>query len=206
MSTKKSKKQDETKTDYLLMNGIIGFFVVMIDDISGTPYSGKIIAKERNYYIIEFFKPFIKEFELSGIIILKDIKELLDNNYNVLVDRYVESNMGHQGGKITTTEARIAMYKWLENLEYVLLELPRPDLTVFSYMPYQYAEELKKNREEEPDQHEADEEHLLNAENAYLELASLYKFNRVNCVSNGNIRTIDDIHEEVYSVVKKKIL
>ena len=79
MSTKKSKKQDETKTDYLLMNGIIGFFVIMFDDISGTPYPGKIIAKERNYYIIEFFKPFIKEFELSGIIILKDTKELLDN-------------------------------------------------------------------------------------------------------------------------------
>ncbi|NLC96657.1 MAG: thymidylate kinase [Erysipelotrichaceae bacterium] len=132
------------------------------------------------------------------------IRELLSNGYDVLLDRYVESNMGHQGGKLATTEERLAMYKWLESLEYGLLELPRPNLTVFLYMPYQYAVELKKNRNEAPDQHEASEEHLINAENAFLELASLYGFSKVNCVENGELRTKEDIHEEVYSLVKSR--
>ena len=132
------------------------------------------------------------------------IKELLDNGSNVLLDRYVESNMGHQGGKLHTSEERLAMYKWLESLEYDLLELPRPDITIFLYMPYQYALELKKNRQEEPDQHELSEEHLINAEQAYLELAELYEFNQINCVRDGNIRTIEDIHEEIYNLVKKR--
>ncbi|MDD4706071.1 MAG: hypothetical protein PHS24_02505 [Bacilli bacterium] len=132
------------------------------------------------------------------------IRELLNNNIDVLLDRYVESNMGHQGGKLNTPEERMAMYKWLENLEYGLLELPRPDLTIFLYMPYQYAMELKKNREEISDQHEASIEHLINAEKAYLELADLYGFYKVNCVENNSIRTKEDIHEEIYSLVKSK--
>ena len=131
------------------------------------------------------------------------IKELLENGYDVLLDRYVESNMGHQGGKLTTTEERLAMYQWLEKLEYGLYELPRPDLTIFLHMPYQYACQLKKNRPEAPDEHEASEEHLLNAEKAYLELAELYKFSKISCIENGIIRTKGDIHEEVYSLVKK---
>ena len=133
------------------------------------------------------------------------ILELLNNNTNVLLDRYVESNMAHQGGKLFTAEERLALYNWLERLEYGLYELPKPDFTIFLHLPYEYALELKKNREEAPDQHEASPEHLINAEKAYLELAELYGFNHINCVSNGSIRTEEDIHEEVYSLVKRKI-
>lgn len=132
------------------------------------------------------------------------IRELLNNNIDVLLDRYVESNMGHQGGKLHSPEERLAMYKWLESLEYGLLELPRPDLILFLYMPYQYAVELKNNRQEAPDQHEANQEHLINAEKAYLELADLYGFSKVNCVKNSKIRTKEDIHEEVYSLVMSR--
>ena len=133
------------------------------------------------------------------------IKELLDNGSNVLLDRYVESNMGHQGGKLHTPEERLAMYKWLEALEYDLLELPRPDLTIFLYMPYQYALELKKNRQEEPDQHELNEEHLINAEQTYLELVELYGFKQIDCVKNNKIKSIEEIHEEIYEYIKNKL-
>lgn len=132
------------------------------------------------------------------------IRKLLDNGFNVLLDRYVESNMAHQGGKLHTKEERLAMYKWLEDLEYGLLELPRPNLTIFLYMPYQYALELKKNRKEEPDQLELSEEHLINAENAFLELVELYGFSKINCIQKGKIRSKEDINEEIYSLVKTK--
>ncbi len=58
-------------------------------------------------------------------------------------------------------------------------------------MPYQYAVKLKKNRQEAPDQHEASQEHLINAENAFLELADLYGFSKVNCVENGRIKLVN---------------
>lgn len=130
------------------------------------------------------------------------ITKLLDEGFDVLLDRYVESNMAHQGGKIEDSKKRLEMYKWLEDLEYNLLDLPKPDLTIFLYMPYQYATRLKKERKEASDQHESNEEHLINAQNAFLELADLYNFKIVNCVKNNVIRSIENINEEIYSIVK----
>lgn len=136
---------------------------------------------------------------------LPKITEYLDNGVNVILDRYVGSNMGHQGGMIEDKEERLKMYKWLETLEYDLLELPRPDMTIFLYMPLEYSKKLKNNREEGADQLESDDKHLLNAERAYLELCDIYGYNKINCVKDNEVRTIEDIHEEVYSLIKKRI-
>ena len=131
------------------------------------------------------------------------IEEIL-NNSNVIIDRYVESNMAHQGGKIKDKNERLKMYEFLRSLEYDLLELPQPDITIFLYMPYQYAVELKKNRTE-LDQHELSEEHLRNAEDCYLELAELHNYIKIDCVKDGVIRTKEDINDEVYQKVKALI-
>ncbi len=130
------------------------------------------------------------------------ILDLLNQGIDVVLDRYVESNMGHQGGKIFDKEERLKLYKNLENLEYDFLELPRPDITIFLYMPYQKVVELKKGRPEEDDQHEASPLHLRNAEHAYLELAELHDYKKIDCVDKkGKLRDIEQIHEDIYQVV-----
>lgn len=141
------------------------------------------------------------------------IEACLDKDYDVILDRYVESNMAHQGGKISDPEKRLEMYKWLEQLEYGLYELPRPDTTIFLYMPHQYADLLKADREEAPDQHESNKEHILNAEKSFLELKSLYKWDMVDCVKEtaehttpikSDIYTPTEIHQKVYSLAKRR--
>lgn len=136
---------------------------------------------------------------------LVNIKEKLDNGYNVILDRYVYSNMGHQGGKILDKEERFKMYEWLETLEFKLLELEVPDIRLFLHMPYDAALELRKGRLEEADQHEASKEHLINAENSYLEIAKKYDFKTIECVNENGIRSIDEINDEIYNFVKKKV-
>ena len=133
------------------------------------------------------------------------INKALGDGKIVILDRYVESNMAFQGSKFSTKEERKKMFEWLETLEYQLLELPKPDKVLFLYMPYEYACELKKSREEKPDQNELDENLLRRAESTYLELADLYDYSKIDCVIDGQIRTIDDIHEQVYDKVKKII-
>ena len=130
---------------------------------------------------------------------------LLENGVNVILDRYVYSNMAHQGGKISDELERMNMYNWLDNLEFNLLELPKADIKVFLHMPYEQAVILKKSRLEKPDLHEFDVEHLKAAENAYIELANKYSFTTIECTSNYEIRTIEDIQEELYNSVKKEI-
>ena len=127
------------------------------------------------------------------------INEHLNNGEIVIVDRYVESNMAHQGGKLDKKEDRIAMYNKLDTLEFGIMELPRPDAVIFLYMPYEYACILKKSRAEAPDQHESNMEHLKKAEQAYLELTDIYNFVKVDCVKDDTIRTIDEIGEDVYN-------
>ena len=134
------------------------------------------------------------------------ILELLDNGYDVILDRYVESNMGHQGGKIFDKEERLKLYKDLEYLEYEFLELPRPDLIIFLYVPYKKVAELRAGREEPADQHEASPLHIRNAEHAYLELAKIHDYKRIDCVDKkGKMRNIEDIHEDVYDIVCKEL-
>jgi dTMP kinase len=134
------------------------------------------------------------------------ILELLDNGYDVILDRYVESNMGHQGGKIFDKEERLKLYKDLEALEYGFLELPRPDLIIFLYVPYKKVAELRAGRDEPADQHEASPLHIRNAEHAYLELAEIHDYKKIECVDKkGKMRDIEDIHEDVYKIVSKEL-
>lgn len=132
------------------------------------------------------------------------INDYLKKDYIVLLDRYVTSNMAHQAGKIKNKEERLKMFKWIEQLEYGLLELPEPDIKIFLHMPYEYSKMLQKNRGE-LDELETSEENLRNAENTYLEMVELYNFYQIECVKNNIIRTIEDISEEVYRVVNKEI-
>ena len=134
---------------------------------------------------------------------LPKIYEALDSYDVVILDRYVPSNMAHRGGQILDEEKRHKMYEMIENLEYEILEEPKPDMTVFLYMPYEWACELKKNRDEKPDEVETSEEYLRQGEKTFLELEKLYDYTRINCVEDNKLKTIDDISDEVYVKVTK---
>ena len=129
------------------------------------------------------------------------ILDAINQGINVILDRYVSSNMAHQAGKIEDDIEQNEMIAWLEKLEYDFLELPRPDMTIFLYMPYEATLVLKQGREEKPDQHELDPKHLMCAERAYKKLAKRYLYETIECTENGRIKTIDEIADEVYKRV-----
>lgn len=136
---------------------------------------------------------------------LPELNNRLLENDVVVLDRYAESNMAHQGGKISDEQARKQMYKALDWLDFEYMQMPRPDQVYLLYMPYEQALELKKHREESPDQHEADPDHLKNAERAYLELAEIYGFDVIRCVQDGIIRPIPEINNELYGKVRSLV-
>lgn len=136
---------------------------------------------------------------------LPKIKEYLEKGFYVVCDRYTSSNMAHQGGKIKDENERFNMYNWIDKLEHWLLGLPKPDMTIFLYVPYEYSLELKKNRIS-LDQLESCEEHLRDAEKAYIELAGYYNWERINCINENKIRSREDISEEVLELVQKKMI
>lgn len=131
---------------------------------------------------------------------IKDINQSLENGEIVVLDRYISSNMAHQGVKLQK-EKRQEFFDFVDKLEYDLLKLPKPDLQIFLYMPLFASKQLKANRKEKPDQHEQDENYLKKSENVYLELAKKYNFFQINCTEDKSIKTIKQINNELCKIV-----
>ena len=133
------------------------------------------------------------------------VLEAVNSGVNVILDRYVDSNMAHKAGKIEDDVEQNELISWLEKLEYGFMELPRPDTTIFLYMPYEATLVLKSGRVgEAPDGHENDPHHLMLAERAYKKLAKRFFYDTIECTENGRIKTIDEIASEVYKVIINK--
>jgi len=128
------------------------------------------------------------------------IDDYLEKGYYVVVDRYVSSNMAHQGAKIEDPDERFELYGWIDKLEYWLLELPKADETIFLHVPYKYSKELLKNREV-IDANEKDENYQTRSIKTYLELASLYNWKLIECIKDEKLRTIEDINKEILDII-----
>lgn len=125
---------------------------------------------------------------------------------NVITDRFVASNMAHQGARIADAKARHRFYKEIQHLEYDILGIPRPDLNIVLLMPSELAQAnvdkkaARSYTNKKRDILEADANHLELAKANYEELCRLYpdKFVAISCVDdNGAMRPIDDIQEEI---------
>ena len=125
----------------------------------------------------------------------------------VIADRYTTSNMVHQASKMEIEE-RDKYLDWLEDYEYNLFKIPRPDEVIFLNVPVDYSIKLMENRknkftgEDEKDIHESDKSYLRKTYNNSLYIADKYNWKRVECVENEQLRTIEDISNEIYEIVK----
>lgn len=140
-----------------------------------------------------------------------ELKEYYENGGLILADRYTTSSMIHQAGKIIDKEERDKFLKWLWDFEFNLYKLPVPTEVFFLNMPVEKSLELIANRENkfthntQKDIHERDKNHLIDAYNAACEVTKDYDWYEVKCVKDNKIRTIEDIHEEIYNEIKKHI-
>lgn len=135
----------------------------------------------------------------------KEIKQWLAEGHMVLIDRYVTANAGHQGGRIPDRHERLKFFKWLDNLEYNIFGIPRPDLILILHMPAVIAEKLlKRKKTTKEDIHEGDLEHLKNAETAFIEIAKLFPNTKlIKSTSKGRLLSPKQIHNEVWELVRR---
>ena len=124
----------------------------------------------------------------------------------MVADRYTTSNAVHQSAKLPEGE-REAFCRWLDEFEHDRLELPRPDLVIYLDMPTQFSVELLRSREQATnttaDIHEVDDSYLASCRTAALQAAQVLGWTVIPCVRDGQLRTIEDIHEEIWSQIEK---
>ncbi|MDD6199666.1 MAG: deoxynucleoside kinase [Firmicutes bacterium] len=124
----------------------------------------------------------------------------------VVSDRYTSSNAVHQASK-EPSERRDAFLKWLYEFEYDKLALPRPDLVIYLDVPTAFTEALMRHREQETgthaDIHEQDTAYLASCRESGRAAAEYYGWQVVQCVRDGRMRSVEDIHDEICRLVAR---
>lgn len=131
-------------------------------------------------------------------------RNFYENGGIVIADRYTTSNMVHQMTKYNEPDKRKEFLRWLEEIEYVKLELPRPDMVILLDIPLAISENLVRERAKKGgsmDIHEQNLAYLRKCHAGYEELTELYGWNRIFCTENGVLRSMEDINEDIMKVV-----
>lgn len=127
-----------------------------------------------------------------------------------LKDRYVSSNLGHNGGKFETDEERAEYFEFERHFEHEVLGIPKPDKNVIFMVPAWISQENidKKEKRDYTDKkrdiHEADITHLERTLESYKALAAMYpeEYVLLDAMENTrHMRSITDIQDEFRSIV-----
>ncbi len=143
------------------------------------------------------------------------IEGFLKKGYIVIANRYVSANQIHQGGKIASAKKRADFIKWLDEMEYDVFKIPRPDITLYLSLPIPIVLKLigerdgKMKREylkKKKDVHENDVNFLINSRKSAMWLVNkIPNFYKIDCSMKGDILSRESIHDKVYKEVKKII-
>ncbi|MBO5323154.1 MAG: deoxynucleoside kinase [Oscillospiraceae bacterium] len=135
----------------------------------------------------------------------KDWGEWFEQGGIIVSDRYTTSNAVHQTSK-EPKEKQGEFLRWLYEFEYDKLGLPRPDLTIYLDVPTAFTEKLMRHREAstntKADIHEQDMDYLATCRETGRAAAKFYNWTIIDCVKDGQMRSIEDIHEEIYAQVR----
>lgn len=137
------------------------------------------------------------------------IREALKAGKIVLANRFTGSNMAHQGTKFSHADERRGYFIWLDNLEFEMLHIPRPDLNIVLRVPADIAQTLVDKKEKRSytdkkrDIHEADLSHLERAVTVYDDLCQLFPkdFMRIDCVRNEQLLAIETVSNLIWEKV-----
>jgi dTMP kinase len=140
------------------------------------------------------------------------IEAALASGKTLLADRYVASNLAHQGARVPA-EKRGEFIAWLKTLEYEVNELPAEDFVIYLRLPVAEAHRLigrkaaREYTELSRDLQEADIAHLEAAAQLYDDLAAQPNWLTVECLdaSSGSLRAPDAIHREILAAIEVRI-
>lgn len=139
----------------------------------------------------------------------KDWGKAYDDGAVILCDRYATSNAVYQMTKVPQCE-REEYLRWLEELEYDRLGIPRPDLVIYLDVPTDISQSLMSCRydgdESKKDLHERNLAYLAQCGESARYSAMKLNWNVISCVRDGKMRSIDDISAEIAKLTDKLIL
>lgn len=139
------------------------------------------------------------------------IKQWLAAGFVVIADRYVSANQIHQGGKIANSKKRQTFLAWLDEMEYEVFQIPRPDLIIYLDVPLEVSKEwlkqkiAKRKKKYLKGRKDVAEDNLLHLKNSRASALSLAKRNknwvRIKCCQRMICLAPEQVHERVFAKI-----
>ena len=179
-------------------------------------FFGKLVARYLNgeYGALDAVDPHFSALLYAGDRL--ESKPALDGalaaGQTVLADRYVGSNLAHQGARVPQ-EKREEFLAWLRQVEYGIYALPAEDLVIYLRVPVAQAHRLvaaKGERDytnQKHDLHEADFTHLEEASRVYDDLAQQSNWVKIECFDTraASMRPPEAIHAEILAAIDARV-
>lgn len=142
----------------------------------------------------------------------KLVESYLADGKLVLADRYIASNLAHQGARVTTRQFS-RFLRWLERLEYGVYGLPEEDLVIYLRVPTSRAQKLvgkkgaRSYTKKRHDLQEANRSHLQAAARIFERLARRRNWTTVECMGTPAVvlRSPEEIHREIMALMERRI-
>lgn len=136
------------------------------------------------------------------------LKQLYQEGKILLFDRYTTSSLLYQSAKIKDIDKKIAFLDYVTDFEYNKLGIQRPDIIIFLTAPFDVITQMRKGRIEnegvQNDLHERDLEYLKEVYDNSMFVSNYLGWNTIKCNDGDKMKTIEEIHEEIYRLVRKK--
>ncbi|HOX40599.1 MAG TPA: thymidylate kinase [bacterium] len=138
-------------------------------------------------------------------------KDLADGKI-IVTNRYTQSNMAFQVAKMKKKGDKEKLRSWINELEFGVYGIPRPDLILFLYVPVKIGHDLvakkvgRKYSKKTHDIHEANDDFMLRSEKEYLWLAENEDgWKKIECVKDGKLQSIEVISDLVWATIEPKL-
>ena len=137
------------------------------------------------------------------------LKKEYDNGKIILLDRYTTSSIIYQAAQIQQLDKRKEFIDYITDYEYNKLEIARPNMVLFLTAPFDLITNLRQNRKNYEgnvnDIHEKNLDFMKKVYDNAIFVAEYLNWSVVECNQQDEMRSIEDIHDDIYKKVKKII-
>lgn len=147
-------------------------------------------------------------YALDRATVKEEIDKFIKQGGYVVANRYIQSNMAHQGTKFRDLNEREKFLEWVYELEYKVNKMPKEDIVIYLYVPWKISKKLIKEKKErdylqgKKDIHEKNTTHLRETEKMYLFLSKKNKnWIKIECIENGKLLDIDTMNKKIVSAL-----
>lgn len=139
---------------------------------------------------------------------LTQLKQEFEGGKIILLDRYTTSSLIYQSALIKDVDKKKAFIDYVCDYEYNRLGIQRPDNVIFLHAPFDLISEIRKarlrNEGVESDIHESNNDFMRDVYESAMFVSEYLGWNKVDCSQHDKMRSIEEVHQKVYTIVKQK--